>query len=385
MKRIGDSYAFVCVLLISTALLCAAAEWGAGVALDHMAARVPPALRNLDEAQIKALYGVDEPAAVARAQGALRESWSKLDLVYEPFVEFRTRPVEGEFVNVHPFGHRLTEAGQAPPRRSDGRVNVFVFGGSTTLGLGVADDQTLPAALQAALRRVLGPDVHVYNLAVAGHFSTQESILFRSLLARGQAPDAAVFVDGLNDFFFCEVPDRSMLSKAIFEGLGAREATPLWQVLAARSQMVRLLAVWAGKVSVTWGGGGRFCTEDDELDRVILRLSANRRAAGATAQAFGVKALFVHQPVPTWGYDETKRPVAFDSEHLAYHANSRAGYARFEALRQRGVGTEPGMLWLHELQINANMYIDTVHYSPQMNAALGEAIARQLLADGLGR
>jgi hypothetical protein len=75
---------------------------------------------------------------------------------------------------------------------------VFVFGGSTTFGAMLPDNQTIPAALEARLRSApcMLP-AHVYNFARPGYISTQERALLERLLLEGAAPQVAIFVDAL--------------------------------------------------------------------------------------------------------------------------------------------------------------------------------------------
>src|SRR5262249_15912744 len=106
-------------------------------------------------------------------------------------------------LNNHEAGFRLIGHDQGPWPPDKNVYNVFVFGGSTTWGGGNMDGETLPAYLQALLRQRAGTDrINGYNFGAGAHFSTQEVTYLQNRLRDGFIPDMAVFIDGLNDFYF---------------------------------------------------------------------------------------------------------------------------------------------------------------------------------------
>ena len=130
----------------------------------------------------------------------LKETWSRT-YVYEPFTQFKERPYKGHYVNVDKNGFRYTKnQGPWPPQSKS--INVFLFGGSTTFGYGVSDNQTIASYLQEYLTEKLGSDVRVYNFGRGYYYLTQERLLYEQLLKSGFIPDLAIFIDGINDFAF---------------------------------------------------------------------------------------------------------------------------------------------------------------------------------------
>ena len=153
----------------------------------------------------------------------LTETWGR-PLTYAPYTQFVETRHRGEYVNVAEGGYRKVEnQGPWPPAKQN--VNVFIFGGSTTFGYGVADSETIPSALQRKLRASFGARVCVYNFGCAFYYSTQERILFSNLLASGVVPDVAVFIDGLNEFGHRkDVPEfTDQLTRALNAFFGIRE------------------------------------------------------------------------------------------------------------------------------------------------------------------
>src|SRR5262249_54092213 len=135
----------------------------------------------------------------ARVAALLAESRGRA-LRFDPWTQFREKPFRGRFFHVEEPGYReVRDPGPWPMDRA--AHNVWVFGGSTTFGYGLPDEETIPSHLQEALRsRYPGASIHVYNFGQGYFYSGQELALFASLLAGGSAPpEIALFIDGINE------------------------------------------------------------------------------------------------------------------------------------------------------------------------------------------
>ena len=103
----------------------------------------------------------------------LEETWDNRPFEYDPFTQYKEHPFAGKWVNVDQNGLRRSKIGGPwPPGREN--LNVFLFGGSTTFGYGVADEETIAVHLQKFLDGRLDRPVKVYNFGAACFFSTQE-------------------------------------------------------------------------------------------------------------------------------------------------------------------------------------------------------------------
>lgn len=368
--------------VLGTMLLAVVVGVGALELVAHWAVKLirdkrPAFSANLSDDDLRKLYNAED---VGRYRKLLREEWRQFDTVYTPFVEYRTAAYRSANFTVFDDGSRSNGGERADPA-SPG-VKVFVFGGSTTLGAGVPDDETIPAYMEKTLAAAGRDDVRVFNFGTVSYHSTQERIALERMLTAGLKPDVAVFVDGDADFYHCAIPDDSAWNERLNQLTMARARMPLPRELAARSSVLQLVRHLGGDKSVAVHEWGRFCETDAEVDAVIRRLDTNRRILDAMGERLGFKVLFVQQPVPTYSYDNRKRPFPVKEEALGYHMNAARGYPRLADMRAAGQLWDRGLLWLAELEpAEGNAYIDAVHYSPAFNKAIGQRIAT-VLADG---
>ncbi|WP_291724792.1 SGNH/GDSL hydrolase family protein [Magnetospirillum sp. 64-120] len=352
----------------------AIAEWAAGIAMKKIRDNRPLYMLNYSDDVIKALYNRTDFDTI---RTIIAESWRQSDTVYTPFVEFQMQPYDGRNFTITNDGYRIN--GLSPQDLSRPGRKVFVFGGSTTMGSGVANEQTIPAAIERRLHAAGHKDVQVFNFGVVSYFSSQELIAFQRRLTAGQKPDAVVFIDGLNDFYYCTIPDQSSWYERLMQTTMARSRMPLGLELANRSNVVQLARALSGDRASIIREWGRFCQGEDDIRKVIHRMDTNRRMIDAMARQLGIEAIMVQQPVPTYAFDNSRRPYPVSDELLGYHINSKRGYPLMAQMRQQGKLWTNNVLWLDELQPETNPYIDTVHYSPDFNDLIGTTIAEEIL------
>lgn len=102
--------------------------------------------------------------------------------------------VRSEFLNVSD-GRRAT---WTPPPCRCHRLSVWVYGGSTTFGLGQRDDHTIPSELaRIAAREGITLDVSNRGFAGATHWMAAQRFAWD--VATEDPPDLVIFYDGVND------------------------------------------------------------------------------------------------------------------------------------------------------------------------------------------
>jgi len=320
---------------------------------------LPLLTRSADHNMIKSAYpSVDftkiYPNLSPEEIDLLQRECFSVRSVYAPFVEFEPLPVRKHFVKISEAGYRLGRGEQPwPPREGD--FVVFVFGGSTTFSYCLGDEETVVAALEEELSAVLpGQKVQCYNFGRGFYFSTQERLLFESLLQRGQIPDLAVFIDGLNDHYYAD--GKPALTEAFYKFMAPD--LPLERRLKLATETEKTAASQA----------------------VLNRYQHNVRMTKATADAYHVATVFVGPPVPFLQYPRNVQTYPFQKP-LSNHELCEWGYHRFEAAALKGeFGTN--FVWCGDAFADATtaMYADGIHYSP----AGAKALARAIVA-GMGR
>lgn len=293
---------------------------------------------------------------------------------YEPFTESGERPFRGKYVNVDAAGFRLSKD-QAPWPPKPQAMNVFVFGGSTTFGYGLPDDQTIVSYLgECALANGPGGRPAVYNFGREGYFSSQELILFQQLLRAGFVPQVAVFIDGMNDFFSADgQPTFADKFRRLMDGkLGS--SNPL-NKLPMIQAFHRLRAYWTRRPpqKAVWNR-----TDPELLEGVVNRWLINKKMIELTAAGFGVRPIFVWQPVPTYKYDLNYHFLSSGSPVSGYPP-ALSGYALMDGARTDGK-LGPNVLWLADRQQDKheNLYVDAVHYTADFSKEIAGQICGAL-------
>lgn len=336
-----------------------------------------------------------DPAALLRAypgmaradvDALLEETWTRR-LAFEPFTHFRERAFRGRYVNVHEAGFR-TSADQGPWPMDPGAFNVFVFGGSTAFGYGVSDEETFASYLARGLgtpppeRRP-----RVYNFGRGSYYSTQERVLFARLLQEGAAPAMALFLDGLNEFFYPgDEPAHSDRLRAAFEEDPSDLASALRRAARALPalRLIRALSPSAAREGSSMEERASDAPSglDSPLERVVARYLANKRLIEAAAREHGVTAVFVWQPVPTYAYEH--RDADGPRPGLGSPERWRRRYEHVaERMRKGDLG--PDFIWCADVAQGAAgpLYVDRVHYSGLMNRRIAAAVLDALRERGL--
>ena len=309
----------------------------------------------------------------------LMETWSR-PYVFENYTHFKERPYTGKYVNVDRQGFRKS-INQAPwPPDREKYFVIFMFGGSTAFGYGVPDDQTIASHLQECFptggsKKV----VALYNFGRGHYYSTQERILFEQLVATHHLPDIALFIDGLNEFFY--YGNEGTAVSASFEKYLAGDITKLWlKDLKKRSQVIQTFRELRKAVKGALFKGD--LTKQKErykqlnrstLARCIERYTVNKKMIEAISSSFDTKSIFVWQPVPTYQYNLELHPFA--KADFGRHGYSAFGYPlMMEYVQKHPLGEN--FLRCAHIQEGAHepLYVDIAHYSPMMSKMVARTI-----------
>ena len=228
------------------------------------------------------------------------------DLQWRSYLYFRRLPFAGDYINVDAHGFRRT------PQNDAVNGNLWLFGGSTIWGTGVDDAHTVASALSRA------GAIGVGNFGESGYVSTQSQLSFlMALRCNAALPDAAIFVDGVNDVYSAVQSGRAGLpqneSNRVAEFNLSRSAKAVGNALISRLEgFQRLQQRRSGASAVT---------EVEPLAQAIvqhyLAVVAQTRAI---AVARKIPVLFVWQPSLFERANPTsdERGVIANSESLHY-------------------------------------------------------------------
>ena len=320
----------------ATPILRTAEEWSAFVE------------QRYPTVNFQGIYPERSPQEIATIQ---RETFS-LQYAYAPFVQFQARPVQRQHVNISKAGFRANGSPLAWPPDTN-HLNIFIFGGSTTFGYGLPDDETLVHFLERALNRnPRSTLISCYNFGCGYYFSTQERLHLELLLQQNHVPDVAVFIDGLNEFSHAD---------------GAPQLTEsLHNFVTPDSPYVSPHLV-TNKASLELA-----------INRVLDSYAGSLRIINALAQAFDFEALFIGQPVPFFEFGPTAEAYPFGDPPMHFLACAH-GYPEF---RRRADNGEFGnrFVWMGDTFVAANqpVYCEAVHYSAAGSRMLGERIANKI-------
>jgi hypothetical protein len=317
--------------------------------------------------------------------------------IYEDFVGFTHPPTRGRYIN-RSDGFRCGSV-QGPWPPSSEFYNIFFFGGSTTLHPG-PDWTTIPNYLQDLLNTTHATTkaIRVYNFGRGAWFSTQEKILFGQLLLDRTVPDMAIFLDGVNDFYFFDgrTATWGFFTNALdtfnrdnYESARNKlAARPKWfklQEFVESWPLARAVTLAARAIARRQPDAGLVMYKpapiaDERLLPAMHRYLDNTRQIAAIADHYGVKVVFVVQPTPAYKYD-LDHHVALNAHYgLGGHERSGQGYRLMaDFLATRGMPSD--FVWLADMQegIDRPLYLDNMHYTAEMNRMIANEISSALV------
>jgi lysophospholipase L1-like esterase len=310
---------------------------------------------------------------------AVRVNW-------EPYVEWWQRPFRGAYVTLDERGLRPTLGEKTATGEA---VRILCFGGSTMMGMGARDDQTIPAALARRLTEC-GHRVSVTNYGQLGHNSTQEVISLQQLLKSGERLDIALFYDGINEMACAEQTGRAdglfneARRRAEFNLLHPdrrRDLIAAALICAAPRTLRRLRQLTGLPLR------GPLPLEQTDLLRVdlaelarevIAAYLANMRLVRLLAAEYGFRPIFFWQPVITTKKFKTPDERRWVDDYTKDPGRRRILYEEIidERRRHPALVETSDTIDLSALFDDSTepVYIDLYHLSEAGNAAVAEAM-----------
>ncbi|MCA1960379.1 MAG: hypothetical protein LDL33_06250 [Desulfomonile sp.] len=376
-------YQTAATVFTTTVLLFAAVNLAVWLALTLHSALSPEQRNPVAQRHRKPVDPLYPDMKPAEVDELLFHTWHR-SFQYESFTQFKEGPYSSRYVNVSPFGFRITRnQGPWPPRRDLHRT-IFLFGGSTTFCYGLPDDQTIASHLQDMLAAD-GVDARVYNFGRGYYFSSQERALFEKLLTAKTIPDVAIFIDGINEFFY---RNEEPVFTRMLQDCGKRSfRKEAWRKALLLLPVGKFFQPKAPPIhhrgpDLSAEDGAEPPDDPQMIEHIVERYATNKRIIEGVAAAFGVKTVFVWQPTPVYKYDLTYH--RFAEGGFGSHGRGRSGYALVDRRAREGVFGD-NFVWCADIQEGKKepLYVDLTHYSSALARELAACISRALKARGL--
>ena len=271
---------------------------------------------------------------------------------------------------INSLGYRGKEITKEKPAHT---FRIVCLGGSTTFGLGEADEAyTYPALLEKRLNELYpsGPHFEVVNAGTPG-WSSGESLINLHFRVLDLNPDMVVLYDGINDTFAMRKPEEGKSDYSTFRNIVHYEMPAEWEKTFLRaSAFCRLLYYANNKSNVAFDinslavkGSPSGFSEIDQLNHATgIYFKRNVQSFVAIAKAHHVTPVLV-----TMGHGPWHPSLALTCKIMREVAGSQnATLVDFEPYSRAG--------WFD---------MDNVHLLRPGNTALAEVIARTLGAKGL--
>ncbi len=299
---------------------------------------------------------------------------------YQAWVQFSHRVVDGEFLTIglDPNGTAIRDTPTNPPLPADGEkpIEIFVFGGSTTYGVGVPDQHTWPSYLSQILNEKakatgLGVPVTVTNYGRLGYYPTQELHFIIDVLRSGQRPELVIFMDGVNLGSFDDTPDWTRVFQQRFEE-AQHGTTGFWPRLpmsrAATSIRNRFMPKAEAPPKQNPGSPA-----DIDISPLVERFKQARDSEAAICAQYEVEPLFFLQPDAPYNYPAHLHSIG----ERFVGPKSRAFRERFYAKMLKEDGFT-NLTTLFEKWGERKAIIDGAHYSPNFCKFLAENVAEHI-------
>jgi len=298
---------------------------------------------------------------------------------YLPYVEWRRKFYQGQFINVDADGVRRT----VPAQCSDGRsLHIWMFGDSALWGTGVTDEGTIPSHL-AKLYADSGQRACIKNFGEAAWVSTQELIeMLLQLKQSERRPDIVVFYDGTDEIFMPD-PDAP---KDVHQGYRrfselmdtAREEAKPGLLFLQKSNTVRALELLSQKINSRRSKRKQplpVAEAQAVAQTSIDNYQKNLQITDALARTYGFQAYYFWYPTSSIG----NKPLT-PEERESVREEMRATPSRFE-LKQITYDlcskiNRPNFFYLgHALDHEQRrIYLDGAHLTSEGNDIMAEKI-----------
>lgn len=311
---------------------------------------------------------------------------------YFPHSEYCESPFRSQTFNIltDPTGLTYRSGYEDCFKHGDTMIDrIYVFGGSTSVGIFVGDKETWPSQLHRILKK-RGKNIEVVNYAVSGHSVTEEFLRFYDLVKLGHRPSMIVVLDGLN---LGLEADQSKFSNAFAARIKTAQQgespgqisrsilvqLPLTKVVMRLLPASTLKMFFVNQVSADVS----MSPLESYSDSTVVRYQTNRFNNGISdfewlCGKYGIKFLYCLQPNAFYNYNMDSCTACGENPNKHYKEDVGSIYASIRS-------THPEVLDLTGLfdKYHKKAIVDDTHYSVGFNSYLADEIARGIDIDSL--
>ena len=289
------------------------------------------------------------------------ETWKNYDKFrFIPYLGHSETERKGKFVN-------FTEKnGRKVVRPKQCKENYYLYGGSTTFGYNVTDDQTIGQYLQ----NLLNDDGCVYNHGRAYYYSKQENNLFINHIENGRQIDHAIFLDGVNER--CGGYEYSSHLNSSFNALVERPFL-MWKNSLKNFIFTLPIAQFTNSLF----GKNRWIQDDDNNILKIENCSENFNLERLYQTRLNVrKGICEINNIKCYSFFQPMAPIhGVQIPKLLTKSKWDQLVEKFNKLSKVDDHIELGYILNNDKTLS---YIDAVHYSPSSNKKIASEIFKYL-------
>ena len=289
---------------------------------------------------------------------------------YAPFLgHAENQGYDNKFVNVNP------ELGRKTISPTECEKNIFLYGGSTTFGAGVTDNQTIPSYLGEMLIDD-EKKICVKNYGRRSYFAFQETILLQKhiLKQKIKSNDIIIFLDGINENGYND-PRNTALLNQLFKISNKKywdmedAAFILFLDSLTINQFFKRVMK---KLGIDKKKETRKINSGENLENIRINLEKNIVLRNSICNSYELYCFNFLQPFATI------HGKYFDKPSLGVNPNFVNEKEQIEYLKKRWyiLNKTKGVLNIADALKNSKKlgYIDRVHYSPYGNKRIAEKI-----------
>ena len=299
------------------------------------------------------------------------EDLSKLPIAYRDFIVWETKPYESQTITVGQDGLR-----NSTKTTDVSMKEVWMFGGSTTFGVGSDDQNTIPSWLAR------NTDSQVTNFGVIGYHARQSLNRLISSYAdldiSTNINRTVIFYDGVNDVLHKCRNDNGGSSTAWEQQIRSAVDTDSLSPRVVLEPAAALIGRIRNALDDRYMNSGYVCDQDlDRPARIAQSIVNDWRSADAVARRNGDRFIAILQPV---AYLSNTKLEHLDAINDEWYELSQQYQNVYPAIQRYAREADIEFYDFTDIfDRDEYIYIDFCHTSPNGNRYLAEEIAKILM------